>query len=161
MFMNKNTKAKRQQFLREVIARQGSGDQHHLLIELKNKGIATTQATISRDLNEMGFIKVRVETGVYRYEYFEKVSDASLRERLKVLFANFVTEIKSANNLILLKTSPGNANGVASLIDGLQRKEILGTIAGDDTILVVLRNLESRKNVETEFKMLLESHPMR
>ena len=159
--MNKKTKSKRQQFLRDVIARQGSGDQHHLLMELKKQGIATTQATISRDLNEMGFIKVRVETGVYRYEYFEKVSDASLRERLKVLFANFVIEIKSANNLILLKTSPGNANGVASLIDGLQRKEILGTIAGDDTILVVIRNLESRKNVEKEFKMLLESHPKR
>ena len=159
--MNKITKFKRQQFLRDVIARQGLGDQHHLLMELKKQGIATTQATISRDLNEMGFIKVRVETGVYRYEYFEKVSDALLRERLKVLFANFVIEIKSANNLILLKTSPGNANGVASLIDGLQRKEILGTIAGDDTILVVIRNLESRKNVENEFKMLLESHPKR
>ena len=159
--MNKKTKSKRQQFLRDVIARQGLGDQHHLLMELKKQGIATTQATISRDLNEMGFIKARVETGVYRYEYFEKVSDASLRERLKVLFANFVIEIKSANNLILLKTSPGNANGVASLIDGLQRKEILGTIAGDDTILVVIRNLESRKNVEKEFKMLLESHPKR
>jgi transcriptional regulator of arginine metabolism len=157
--MNKNTKAKRQQFLREVIARQGTGDQHNLLMELKKQGIPTTQATISRDLNEMGFIKVRVESGVYRYEYFEKVSDASLRERLKVLFANFVTEIKSANNLILLKTSPGNANGVASLIDGLQRKEILGTIAGDDTILVVLRDLGSRKSVEKEFRMLLENLP--
>jgi transcriptional regulator of arginine metabolism len=159
--MNKNTKAKRQQVLREVVSRQGLGDQHHLLVELKKQGIATTQATISRDLNEMGFIKVRVETGVYRYEYFEKVSDASLRERLKVLFANFVTEIKSANNLILLKTSPGNANGVASLIDGIQRKEILGTIAGDDTILVVIRDSENRKNVEKEFKMLLESRPKR
>ncbi len=159
--MNKNTKADRQQFLREVISRQGTGDQRHLLTELKKQGIATTQATISRDLTEMGFIKVRGENGVYRYEYFEKVSDESLRERLKVLFANFVTEVKSANNLILLKTSPGNANGVASLIDGLQRKEILGTIAGDDTILVVIRNLEYRKNVEKDFKMLLENHPKR
>ena len=159
--MYKQTKTKRQQLLREVITGRGPGDQHHLLMELKKQGIATTQATISRDLHEMGFIKVREETGVYRYEYFEKVSDASLWERLKILFANFVTEIRSANNLILLKTSPGNANGVASLIDGLQRQEILGTVAGDDTILVVIDRIESRQKVENEFKKLLEIAPKR
>jgi transcriptional regulator of arginine metabolism len=61
--MYKQTKTKRQQLLREVITGRGPGDQHHLLMELKKQGIATTQATISRDLHEMGFIKVREENG--------------------------------------------------------------------------------------------------
>jgi transcriptional regulator of arginine metabolism len=159
--MNKYSKTKRQQVLREVIAGPGPGDQHHLLRELKRQGIATTQATISRDLHEMGFIRIRVESGVYRYEYFEKESDESLWRRLQVLFLNFVIDIKGVNNLILLKTSPGNANGVASLIDALQRKEILGTVAGDDTILVVISGVERRKTVEKELKKLLGKVPKR
>jgi len=126
-----------------------------LLNELKREGIDTTQATVSRDLQEMGFIKVRVGRGVYKYEVLEKPSEVLLWNRLKVLFGNFVTDIKSTDNLILIKTSPGNANGVASLIDGMERKEILGTIAGDDTILIVADTEEHRKDIEQDFQELL------
>lgn len=154
--MDKYTKLKRRQLLREIITHQGIGDQHHLLAELKKRGVETTQATISRDLNDMGFLKIRVETGVYKYRFIEKVSDRSLWERLKILFKNFVTDIKSTNNLILVKTSPGNANGVASLIDGLQQKEILGTVAGDDTILIVVDSEVKRKAVEKKLRSLIE-----
>jgi transcriptional regulator of arginine metabolism len=157
--MNKYAKVKRQQLLREIISGLGPGDQHHLLNELKKNGVTTTQATISRDLHEMGFIRVRMETGVYRYEYFEKMSNAALWQRLKILFSNFLTDIKSTGNLILLKASPGNANGIASLIDGLQREEILGTVAGDDTVLVVIDNARNRKKLEKEFAQLLQNVP--
>lgn len=159
--MNKNSKVKRQQLLREIISGLGPGDQHHLLNELKKNGVTTTQATISRDLHEMGFIRVRMETGIYRYEYFEKMSNDALWQRLKILFSNFLTDIKSTGSLILLKTSPGNASGIASLIDGLQREEILGTVAGDDTVLLVIDNARNRKNVEKEFAQLLQSVPKR
>lgn len=152
MKMNIISKAKRQQLLREIISGLGPGDQHHLLMELKKHGVTTTQATISRDLHEMGFIRVRMETGMYRYEYFEKMSNDALWQRLKILFASFLIGIKSTGNLLLLKTSPGNANGIASLIDGLQREEILGTVAGDDTILVIIDNAHNRKTVEKEFQ---------
>lgn len=145
--------------MKDIMTKHGVGDQHHLLMELKRHGIDTTQATISRDLHDMGFIKVREEAGVYKYEYFEKKSEHSIWERLKVMFKNFVTDVKSTGNLILIKTSPGNANGVASLIDGLQRKEILGTVAGDDTILVVLDNQDQRKKIENNFRQLLEKAP--
>lgn len=155
--MNKYSKAKRQKLLRKIISGLGPGDQHHLLTALKKHGVATTQATISRDLHEMGFIRVRLESGLYRYEYFEKMSNDALWQRLKVLFASFLIAIKGTGNLMLLKTSPGNANGIASLIDGLQRKEILGTVAGDDTILVVLDNEHNRKTVEKEFQKCFHS----
>jgi transcriptional regulator of arginine metabolism len=157
--MNNITKVKRQQLLRKIISERGSGDQHHLLMEFKKNGVATTQATISRDLHEMGFIRVRMETGVYRYEYFEKMSNDAIWQRLKILFTNFLSGIKSTGNLILLKTSPGNANGIASLVDGLQREEILGTVAGDDTVLVIIDNARNRKKVEKEFAQLLQNAP--
>ena len=115
--MNEYTKKERQQILRKLINRRGIGDQRSLLGELKKRGIDATQATISRDFQEMGVIKVRVGAGEYRYEISKKISKDILWSKLQVLFDNFVVDIKGTNNLILVKTSPGNANGVGSFID--------------------------------------------
>ncbi len=153
--MSEYTKIERQHFLKKIIEEQSIGDQNHLLNELKKHGIATTQATISRDLQEMGFVKIRIGPGLYKYKTVEKASRSLIYDRLRILFKNFVTEVKSTNNLILIKTSPGNANSIASLIDGLEHKEILGTIAGDDTILLVVDTDKNRKIVEKEFQDLL------
>jgi len=153
--MNTYTKKQRQQVLRNIILEQGVGDQHHLLDAMIKKGFLTTQATISRDLQEMGFVKIRVGPGEYRYELLEKASEDVLWERLRLLFQNFVTDVKSTKNLLLIKTSPGNANGVASLIDRMAQPEILGTVAGDDTILVVTDTDKNRAKVESAFRRLL------
>jgi transcriptional regulator of arginine metabolism len=153
--MNNNTKKRRQQVLRNIILDKGVGDQHHLLDAMIKNGFSTTQATISRDLQEMGFVKIRVGQGEYKYELLDKASPDIIWERLRLLFHNFVTDIKSTKNLILIKTSPGNANGVASLVDSLARPEILGTVAGDDTILVVVDTDRKRAEVERAFRRLL------
>lgn len=153
--MNEHTKKERQHVLRDIIAGQEIGDQPHLLIELKKRGIEATQATISRDLQEMGVAKVRIKSGVYKYEVIENVPGEVIWDKLKVLFDNFVVDIKSTNNLILVKTSPGNANGVGSFIDRLGLPEILGTVAGDDTILVVVDTAENSRNIKNDFQQLL------
>ena len=153
--MTKDTKEQRRHILREIIDRQGIGDQHHLQTELARRGIDTTQATISRDLRDLGYVKVRLDSGAYRYDLFDRASEGSLRTRLKILFQNFVTDVKGTGNLVIVKTSPGNANGVASLIDGLQRPEILGTVAGDDTILIVVDTEDRRESAERSFRELL------
>lgn len=153
--MNIHTKTKRQQVLRNIILEEGVGDQRRLLDAMAKKGFATTQATISRDLQEMGFVKIRVAPGEYRYEHLGKASEEVIWERLGLLFKNFVTDIRSTKNLVLIKTSPGNANAVAILIDNLARREILGTIAGDDTILVVVDTDRNRAEVEGAFRRLL------
>jgi transcriptional regulator of arginine metabolism len=150
-----NTKLDRQQALRRIILEHGIGDQGRLLVELKKHGVATTQATVSRDLQEMGLVKVRVSPGEYKYTLLEKAPEEIIWDRLKLLFHNFVTEIKGTKNLVLVKTSPGNANGVASLIDRLPRPEILGTVAGDDTILVVIDTDRNRARVESALRRLL------
>ncbi len=146
---------KRQQALRALLLEKSVSGQRELVDALAKKGFPTTQATISRDLQEMGIAKVRTSLGKYRYELIDNASTEVIWKRLRVLFHNFVTDIKSTNNLVLVKTSPGNANGVASLIDRLAQPEILGTVAGDDTILVVVDSERNRAKIENVFRRLL------
>jgi transcriptional regulator of arginine metabolism len=152
--MNDYAKKHRQQLLRKIIMEHGISDQNQLLDEIKKFGIETTQATISRDFQEMNFVKVRIKPGEYKYELLEKTSEGMIWDRLRLLFHNFVTDIKTTKNLILIKTTPGNAQGIASLIDGISRSEILGTVAGDDTILAVIDTDKNRERIETEFRQL-------
>ena len=150
------TKRIRLQLLKKVISEQEVSDQIQLLKELRNSGIETTQATISRDLQELNVVKIRVKQGRYKYEILEKASESDLSDQLMVVFDNFVHEIKATNNLIVIKTAPGNANSVAVIIDRLGLPEILGTIAGDDTILVIVDTDENRKRIENKFITILE-----
>ena len=154
--MHDYTKRIRLHLLKKIISEQEVSDQIQLLNQLKNSGIQTTQATISRDLQELNVVKVRVKPGHYKYEILEKASESNLREQLRVVFDNFVDEIKSTNNLIVIKTAPGNANSVAAIVDRLEVPEILGTIAGDDTMLVIVDTDENRKRIESEFIAILE-----
>lgn len=153
--MQNHTKIERQHLLRKIITEQEIGNQHKLFDELKKHGIDTTQATISRDLQEMGFFKVRIKPGEYKYELLERASEGMIWDRLRLLFHNFVTDVKGTKNLILIKTTPGNAQGIASLIDGVTRSEILGTVAGDDTILVVIDTDKNRERIEKELRQFL------
>ena len=150
------TKRIRLQLLKKIICGQEVSDQVQLLNELRNSGIETTQATISRDLQELNVVKVRAKPGHYKYEILGKASESDLSEQLTVVFDNFVNEIKSTNNLIVIKTAPGNANSVAVIIDRLGLPEILGTIAGDDTILVIVDTDENRRRIENRFIAILE-----
>jgi len=154
--MHEASKRERQRILRTIISGKAVADQVHLQAELKRRGIAATQATVSRDLQELGVVKARVGPGVYRYEWTEKLSEDVLWDKLKVLFKNFVLDLKGTGNLLLIKTSPGNANGVASFIDRIGIEDVLGTIAGDDTILVVVDTAPRRKKLEAELAGLVE-----
>jgi transcriptional regulator of arginine metabolism len=154
--MNDISKIQRHQLLKRVINEQEIRDQTQLLDELKKRNITSTQATISRDLQELGVIKSRIKPGIFKYEISGKESEDILWNKLKVLFKNFVYDVKSTQNMMLIKTSPGNANGVAEIIDRLEFKEILGTLAGDDTILVVVDNEKNRRKVEEELNSLIE-----
>jgi len=157
MAMNDNTRHNRRRLLKQIITERPISDQVKLLAELKKQNINTTQATISRDLQEMGVVKIRVSPGVFKYEFTEKMPPGLLNSRLQVSFENFVIEVTGVNNLLLVKTTPGNANGLASLIDSLKRPEILGTIAGDDTILLIINSDEACAALQREFQGLLEA----
>ena len=156
--MNNNTKKIRHAAIRGILAVRPAADQASLRLALRKRGIRATQATISRDLRDLGLAKARIEGGGYAYTPVASGSPSAetINKRLKVMFANFVMGVKDASHLVLIKTSPGNANGVASLLDSLERPEILGTIAGDDTILVVVDTAARGAALAREFRALLQ-----
>src|SRR5512136_230420 len=129
--MKKYTVAARRTAIRGIL-RQGAAAQSEIQKALRKRGLHTTQATVSRDLVEMGAIKVRTG-GTFRYEIPPETPRADTRAQARVAFGHFVTGVQGTGQIILVKTSPGNASGVASLIDRLKNPDILGTVAGDDT----------------------------
>jgi len=159
--MKKYTKKRRHQALRDILASGRIGDQAELRAALRKRGFPATQATISRDIRELGVIKAPAGPGrsVYRAPAAGPAAPPSLeaaRKRLALLFRDFVTGVDGASHLIVVKTTPGNASGVASLIDGFQRPGILGTVAGDDTILIVADGEARRAEFQRELRALLQ-----
>jgi transcriptional regulator of arginine metabolism len=153
--MNKNTKARRQEALAALVRQKPLASHAEILRALAKRGLKTTQATVSRDIRELGFVKAASGPHSSRYEPLPEGGDARHEERLRIAFRTFVTGIRGTAQLVLIKTTPGNAAGVAGLVDRLDRPEILGTVAGDDTILVVVDREEHRKKIEDVFLGLL------
>jgi transcriptional regulator of arginine metabolism len=124
-------KQKRQFTIREVLSREQIASQEELASALKRAGFPITQATLSRDLAEMGVARVGTAEGP-RYT----VKDTTEDHRVRALLAYEVVSITANEAMVVVKTLPGRAQGVAELIDMLDASEILGTIAGDNTIFV-------------------------
>lgn len=155
---NRFTKKERLDLIRKIIREKEISDQIQLLQELDQEGLKTTQATISRDLQELKVIKARIKPGIYKYSIFESTIHSNLMHQLGVFFKNFVNEIKGSGNLIVIKNLPGTAGTVAMILDQMERQEILGTIAGLDTILVILDSEENRIKLQKEFDNILISN---
>ncbi len=141
--MNKHTKKERIKKIKEILTGRKIKSQFELLGYLKKKGFLVTQATIARDFEEIGAIKVKKGGKVF-YQ-LPKEENENFENKLKISFQNFVIGLNHADNLILLKTIPGNAGGVASIVDKLELNEIIGTIAGDDTVLIIADKKKTNK----------------
>lgn len=126
-------KAKRQAVLVELIARGLVESQQSALEELRKRGIPATQATVSRDLDDLGAVKVRKGEGI-RYELLEPRSDFG--PSVGQVLRDFVVSLTVSGNLVVLRTPPGHAAAVAAAIDRAQLTGILGTVAGDDTLFI-------------------------
>lgn len=148
-------KAKRQDSIRDYIENNNVSDQSEILKHCIKIGYKVTQATVSRDINEMNVAKVRIGNGKSKYIFPKEETESSLWDKLKILSDHFVTHIQSAENQIVIKTTPGNANGVASYVDRLEIEGILGTLAGDDTILIITKDIFARRRVEKIFNTLI------
>ena len=135
------TKAQRHIKIREIIATRDIETQEELVEELRKAGYNVTQATVSRDIKELHLVKVPTHNGRYKYSLPADRRFNPLQKLKRMLMESFVG-IEKSENLIVIKTLPGNANAVGALIDSLEWPEIIGTIAGDDTILIVCRDRE-------------------
>ena len=147
-------KSKRQAKIMEIISTTNVETQEQLLKELQEAGFTSTQATISRDIKELRLIKTQGANGMYRYALMDRAED-SMEERWMRLFSESVLNITAANNLIVLHTVNGTASAAAGAIDKLRWDEIIGTIAGDDTILVIARSNEDVPSVMARFRQMM------
>ncbi|MBA4548545.1 transcriptional regulator ArgR [Thermoactinomyces intermedius] len=148
-------KAQRHIKIREIISSKEIETQDDLVAELKKAGFNVTQATVSRDIKELHLVKVPTASGAYKYSLptGEKRFDP-LRKLKRTLQESFVS-IDYSENLVLLKTLPGNAQAVAALLDHLDWEEMMGTIAGDDTILIISRTKAQAPQLMQRFLDLL------
>ena len=144
-------KAKRQALIREIVENQSIQTQEELADALAAHGMVVTQATVSRDIKEMHLLKVLSEEGGYRYATMDK-SEQGMNERLIRMLADSVVDMSSANNLIVIHTLPDSAHVAGEAVDSLRWPEVLGTIAGDNTILVIARSNEDVDAVLRRFR---------
>jgi len=122
----------------DIIEKNVIETQEELAEKLKEAGIDVTQATVSRDIKELRLVKVMDEEGRYRYAAMSH-SETTISNRLLNVFAESFVSVDYANNIVVIKTLPGMAQACASALDSLKWSEIVGTIAGDDTVMVVCR----------------------
>lgn len=136
--MSKPTKTQRQHAVARLIGAQPVTSQPQLLELLASEGIDATQATVSRDLEELGAVKVRVGGGdtVYAIPEFEPDRKAPV-DHLRRVLGEWVAEVRHSGNLVVVRTPPGCAHVVASALDRGTTPGLLGTVAGDDTLLCV------------------------
>ncbi|SDH51495.1 transcriptional regulator, ArgR family [Alteribacillus persepolensis] len=140
--------------IRELITESDVETQDELVDGLKQAGYNVTQATVSRDIKELHLVKVPTMDGRYKYSLPADQRFNPLQKLKRALVDSFIG-VDQADNLIVMKTLPGNANAVAVLIDNLDWEEILGTICGDDTILIICRDKQQAGPIVDRFLDML------
>lgn len=149
------SKSERLETIRKLVQEKRIGTQEDLVKELEKQGYEATQATVSRDIMELRLQKMRtLEGSIYVLPQIGPVEEI---EHLQRMLKDFVTRIIRAQNLIILRTLPGAAQGVASAVDNARWSEILGTIAGDDTILLVTADSKTGVSVTKKLEELKSS----
>jgi transcriptional regulator of arginine metabolism len=132
----------RQSLILEVIGKCVIRSQEELSAFLSKEGVETTQSTLSRDIRELGLVKVRG-----RYQAPGEMQAGPSIDHLHRAFEQFVIRTGVSGNIVMIKTSPGNAHSIGAVLDAAQWPEVLGTVAGDDTVFVLLRNGQSGRKV--------------
>lgn len=140
--------------IRDIITNNDIETQDELVDILKNQGFNVTQATISRDIKELHLVKVPLMDGRYKYSLPADQRFNPLQKLKRSLMDAFV-KIDSAGHMLVMKTLPGNANAIGALIDHLDWNEILGTICGDDTCLIICRTPEDTQIISDRFLEML------
>ena len=144
--------SKRQEKILEIIREHDVETQEQLLAELAAAGFTATQATISRDIRQLRIVKQLAPSGVYRYQTAVHPAEHQFSERLNVIFKQSITSVDYAQNILVIKTMVGMANAAMAALDAMNIPEIVGTLAGDDTAFVVLRDTASAANLCAEIR---------
>ncbi len=147
-------KKNRQSKIIELINKYNIETQEELTEKLREEGFAVTQATASRDIRELNLIKVLADGNTYRYAESPK-DDMKVSVKYKNILKETLISVDYACNIMVLKTYSGMAQAAAAAIDSMGWNEIVGSVAGDDTIIIVMRNNDSAKEFYTKFNTLI------
>ena len=148
-------KNSRQNMILEIISQENIETQKQLLNRLQERGITSTQATISRDIKQMHLIKEPVGQGVYKYAVSGNRTKLNFAEKLRTIFRESITSIDYAKNIVVLKTMPGLASAACSALDNMELSYMVGSLAGDDTAFLLMRDEESAVAFCEELKGML------
>ena len=150
-------KVQRQEKILEIIASKNIETQEQLLHELQAYGLGGTQATISRDIKELRIVKELTKDGTYRYAASRSEPVGTFSARLNTIFRECVTTCDSAQNLVVIKTMPGLADAACSAVDTMDLPGAVGTLAGDDTALIIMRDNASATALAAEIEKLIKN----
>lgn len=148
-------KSQRQAKILEIISNKNIDTQELLLKELQDAGFRATQATISRDIKEMRIVKELTSLGTYRYTTSAGEVTGTFSSRLNTIFRECVIGFDYAQNIIVIRTLPGLASAAGSAIDSMNLSIIVGSLAGDDTVIVVMRDNNAAAAFCGEIKALI------
>lgn len=148
-------KSRRQQEILHIIEEKAVETQDQLLSELKARGVQATQATISRDIKELHLLKEPVGNGIYRYRRMEERTRSGSAGRLKTIFKEGVLSFDVAQNIVVVKTMPGLASAAGAAVDGMKIESLVGSLAGDDTVILIMRSNEAAQDFCDELHRLL------
>lgn len=151
-------KAKRQAQILKLISTAEVETQEEITLYLKNQGFRVTQATVSRDIKDLHLVKTVGSDKSYRYMASEQIAVDNIehRDRFSIIFRDGVLSVHLAQQLVIVRCRPGMAPAVAAVIDSAARPEILGSIAGDDTIFLAADSEASAQAVVTDFKQVIK-----
>ena len=148
-------KSQRQAKILEIISNKNVETQEQLLSELQEAGFRGTQATVSRDIKELRIVKELTSLGNYRYTTSSNELSGTFSARLNTIFRECVVSFDYAQNIIVIRTLPGLANAAASAIDAMNMSTVVGSLAGDDTVMIVMRDMNAAASFCGEIKNLL------
>jgi transcriptional regulator of arginine metabolism len=148
-------RTQRQRAIADIIRAEPLGSQEEVTARLRERGFAVTQATVSRDLDQMGAVKVK-RGGLMSYALPDQIGDSDWAgSRLQRILGEWVTSVEAAGNLLILKTPPGSAHLVGLALDQAKLDHVAGTICGDDTLFVALRDGVVPDMIAGEFRQMI------
>jgi len=150
-------KRERQMIIKQLIMNEEIVTQDELLQRLKDKGAQATQATISRDIKQLNLIKTPSTKGGTKYTFYQEESERSDEYRLSSTISGNVTEVTLVQFLNVVNTLPSNAHVIGALVDDIDFPEIVGTVAGNDTILLISEGNEDAEKVNSIFRKYLNN----
>lgn len=149
-------KQKRQEKILEIISNYDVDTQSRLIELLKENGFDATQATLSRDIRELRLVKVMNENGIYKYDVPTQEKVTELSTKFRSIFSEAVVSIDYAFHIVVIKCHNGMASAACAALDNMKIKDVVGSLAGDDTIFVLLRSEQQALKLVSEIKQIIK-----